>query len=252
IFTGDRLDEPYRNFPASYPGLIFTDVSKDNVLQYAIIKNAFQGIIVDQPATNLSPKLILNEVIIDNAYDAGIIGINTSIEATNLLVSNCGKNIQLVSGGKYNFVHTTAVSYSNNFIQHREPVLSVANHIPNSPIPPNALDANFINCIFWGENTGLVTNEILLSKQGSTAFNVNFDHVLWRVETNPPLATAITNAINSDPLFDSVNSASRYYDFRLKEASPALNSGKTTSVTLDLDGNTRPVGLPDRGSYEKQ
>ncbi|HEY0750678.1 MAG TPA: hypothetical protein VGD26_05970, partial [Chitinophagaceae bacterium] len=99
IFTGDRLDEPYRNFPASYPGLIFTDVSKDNVLQYAIIKNAFQGIIVDQPSTNLSPKLILNEVIIDNSYDAGIIGINTSIDTRNLLVSNCGKNIQLVSGG---------------------------------------------------------------------------------------------------------------------------------------------------------
>lgn len=252
IFTGDRLDEPYRNFPASYPGLIFTDVSKNNVLQYAIIKNAFQGIIVDQPSPSLSPKLTLNEVIIDNAYDAGIIGINTSIDATNLLVSNCGKNIQLVSGGKYNFIHTTAVSYSNSYIQHREPVLSVANHIPNSPIPPNPLDANFTNCIFWGENTGLVTNEILLSKQGSTAFNVNFDHVLWRVETNPPLATAITNAINNDPLFDSVNSSSRHYDFRLKEDSPALNSGKTTSVALDLDGNPRPVGQPDRGCYEKQ
>lgn len=252
IFTGDRLDEPYRNFPASYPGLIFTDVSKDNVLQYAIIKNAFQGIIVDQPSPNLSPKLTLNEVIIDNAYDAGIIGINTSIDARNLLVSNCGKNIQLVSGGKYNFIHTTAASYSNSYIQHREPVLSVANHIPNSPIPPNPLDANFTNCIFWGENTGLVTNEILLSKQGSSAFNVNFDHVLWRVESNPPLASSITNAINSDPLFDSVNAASRYYDFRLKEESPALNSGKTTSVTLDLDGNPRPVAQPDRGSYEKQ
>ena len=128
----------------------------------------------------------------------------------------------------------------------------MANHIPNSTIPPNVLDANFINCIFWGENTGLVTNEVFLSKQGNTPFIANFDHVLWRVESNPPLATSVINPINSDPLFDSVNSARRAYDFRLKEDSPALNSGKSTSVTIDLEGNSRPVGQPDRGCYEKQ
>ena len=89
IFTGDRLDEPYRDFPASYPGLIFTDVSKNNVINYAVIKNAYQGIVVAEPSTGT--KLTLNETIIDNAYDAGLIGINTSITARNLLVSNCGK-----------------------------------------------------------------------------------------------------------------------------------------------------------------
>src|SRR5688572_8241910 len=88
VFTGDRLDEPYRSFPASYPGIYFTDASKNNILNYAIIKNAYQGIVVTEPSAGT--KLTLNETIIDNAYDAGLIAVNTSITARNLLVSNCG------------------------------------------------------------------------------------------------------------------------------------------------------------------
>ena len=45
VFSGDRLDEPYRDFPASFPGIIFTETSQDNILHYAIIKNAYQGIV---------------------------------------------------------------------------------------------------------------------------------------------------------------------------------------------------------------
>ncbi|RYD86251.1 MAG: hypothetical protein EOP50_22715, partial [Sphingobacteriales bacterium] len=43
LFTGDRLDMPYRDFPASWPGLVFTGTSRNNTLSYAIIKNAYQG-----------------------------------------------------------------------------------------------------------------------------------------------------------------------------------------------------------------
>jgi hypothetical protein len=43
VFTGDRLDEPYRDFPASYPGIIFSETSKNNRIEYAVIKNAYQG-----------------------------------------------------------------------------------------------------------------------------------------------------------------------------------------------------------------
>src|ERR1044072_9891605 len=65
VFTGDRLDDPYRDFPASYPGLIFTNSSKNNVLNYVVIKNAYQAVIAVNPAT-AGTKLTLNETIIDN------------------------------------------------------------------------------------------------------------------------------------------------------------------------------------------
>jgi len=248
IFTGDRLDEPYSGFPASYPGLIFTDVSKNNVINYAIVKNAYQGIVVADPSNGT--KLTLNETIIDNAYDAGILAINTSINARNLLVSNSGKNILLVGGGNYNFTHCTAATYSTNFVQHKDPVLVVTNYLSNTV---NNLNAVFRNCIFWGDANGIVNDEAVVLKQGTTSFNVVFDQVLWRVQTSPANST-INGAINNqNPLFDTINTAEKIYSFRLKDNSPAIDKGLNALLNIDLDGKPRPVGTkPDLGAYEKQ
>lgn len=249
IFTGDRLDDPYRNFPASYPGLIFTDVSRNNVLNYTIVKNAYQGIVVNEPASS-GTKLTLNETIIDNAYDAGLIGINTSINARNLLVSNCGKNILLVKGGNYNFTHCTAATFSSNFIQHKEPALTVTNYLNNSA---NNLNAVFRNCIFWGEANGIVPDEVVVLKQGGATFNVVFDQVLWRVQTNPGNSVIYGAINNQNPLFDTINTSQKIYSFRLKDNSRAIDQGANAGVAIDLDGNPRPIGLkPDIGAYEKQ
>ena len=247
-FQGDRLDEPYKDYPASWPGLFFLSNAKDNVLNYAIIKNAYQAIGMQGPAINSNPKLTLNETVIDNAYDAGVIAINSSLRARNCLISNCGKNLYLVQGGTYQFTHCTVVTYANRFIEHKEPVLTLSN-TANSIT--NSLDAVFRNCIFWGEN-GVVTDEVLVQKSGSSSFNVNFDYNLWKVET-PPANSTITQAINNQtPLFDSINTSDNYYDFRLKTGSPALNKGVNAGILTDLDGKPRPVGLPDLGSFEKQ
>lgn len=248
VFTGDRLDEPYKNFPASYPGLIFTDVSKNNVLNYTIIKNAYQGIVVAEPSAGT--KLTLNETIIDNAYDAGLLGINTSINARNLLVSNCGKNILLVKGGNYNFTHCTAATFSSSYIQHKDPVLAVTNYLNNSA---NNLNAVFRNCIFWAEANGIVNDEVVVLKQGSTTFNVTFDQVLWRTQTNPANSTINGIINNQNPIFDTINTSQKIYSFRLRGGSPAIDKGVNAGVTIDLDGKPRPVGLkPDLGAYEKQ
>ena len=249
-FRGDRLDDPYKDFPAGWPGIFFRTTSKDNVFNYAVIKNAYQAIATLDPPSNANPKLALNECVIDNAYDAGIITLNSSINARNCLISNCGKNIFLTKGGTYQFTHCTVASYSNNFILHKDSVLSVFDFDLDKPSMIFPLNATFRNCIFWGEN-GTVTNEVGIYKK-NTANSVTFDQVLWKVQSNPAGAS-VSGAFNQNPQFDSINVSKNYYDFRLKPTSQAIDKGVNTAVTIDLDGKTRPLGpKPDLGCFEKQ
>jgi len=250
-FRGDRLDEPYNDFPGGWPGIYFRSTSKDNVFNYAVIKNAYQALAVLDPSVN--PKLTLNECIIDNAYDAGIIAVNSSIRAKNCLISNCGQNVILAKGGDYQFTHCTVATFSNSYILHRDPVLYVSNYVLVNNVPDvKALTAVFRNCIFWGQD-GTVEDEVVVTKSGSTTFNVNFDHDLWKVKNMPANITSTAIINNQHPEFDSINTSKRIYNFRLKDESPAKNQATNAGVTIDLDGKPRPVGIaPDLGCYEKQ
>lgn len=247
-FNGDRLDDPYKDFPASWPGIYFSPTSKDNIFNYAVIKNSYQSIAAEGLSLNANPKVRLNQCIIDNSYDAGIVAVNSSISAVNCLISNCGKNIAIIKGGNYDFTHCTAVSYSNSYIQHKMPVLTVTNFQGNNSADLNAV---FHNCIFWGEN-GTVENEVSVEKKGNNIFTVNFDHNLWKVKTVPANVTSNQIINNQVPQFDSINVFNRHYNFRLRDTSPARNTGTDAGISIDLDGNTRPVGPPDLGCFEKQ
>ena len=246
VFAGDRLDEPYTDFPASYPGLYFSSSSKASSINYTVIKNAYQGIVCSD--LNNTANLSMNQVVIDNAYDAGILCLNSNVSAVNILISNCGKNIILANGGTYNFIHCTSASYSDRYIQHKFPVLYISDN--NGQTSTNSLNASFKNCIFWGEDNGLVDNEVVIDRKGNTTFICDFDHNLWRLKKSIQNC-AISSALNQNPLFDSVNINNRYFNFRLKPQSPGIDAGTDAGILIDLDGNSRPVGLPDLGCYEK-
>jgi hypothetical protein len=259
-FRGDRLDDPYKDFPASWPGIFFRTSSQDNIFNYAVLKNAYQAIAAQDLAPNApNPKLTLNQCIVDNAYDAGVITINSSVYGVNCLISNCGKNLYLLKGGDYQFTHCTVASFSNNFILHKDPVLFVSNYINVNNVPqPASLSASFQNCIFWGQG-GLWddSDEVIVDIRGATNAPVVFNSDLLKVNNGPQYSTLNSASMqlkNQDPLFDSINVSKNYYDFHLKSIplSPAIDKGLTTATTIDLDGRPRPVGPPDLGCYEKQ
>jgi hypothetical protein len=251
-FRSDRMDDPYRKFPAGWPGIYFRGTSRDNVMNYATVQNAYQGIVAEKPSLNTNPKVILNQCIIENAYDAGLLAVQSSVQANNCLFANCGKNIQLIYGGNYQFNHCTVAAYTSSYITHKEPVLFVANNIKQAnQVMTSDMNAVFRNSIFWGED-GVVENEVVVSKVGSSPFSILFERCLWKVKSNPSDITASDIINGQDPGFDSINVAKHYYDFRLKAASPALNKGSVSSLSTDLNGLLRPVGLPDLGAYERQ
>jgi hypothetical protein len=249
IFTGDRLDEPYKLHPGSWPGIQFTASSSGNNIRYAQIKNAFNALLLQEPAHNNTPILTLEQTIIDNAFEAGITAIGSSIDAQNVVVSNCGKNIVILKGGTYHFTHCTIAAYTNSFMQHKSPLMQLGNSFEkDNVVTTKALNAVFTNSIFWGESGGLVKEEIVLLQNSSAPFSVTFNGVLWNSEA--PGATVSGNSLLQDPQFR--NTEDKFYDFRLGENSPAVNKGVPTVVTLDADGSPRPVGAPDLGAYEQQ
>jgi hypothetical protein len=118
------------------------------------------------------------------------LAVRTSIDATNTLVANCGKNIAIALGGNYNFRHITSVAYSNNYVAHKAPVLAVSNILEEAGTIYGAdLTADFVNCIFWGDD-GLVKDEVSLTKEGNGLFNVSFSNSLWKIGNVPQGITA--------------------------------------------------------------
>ncbi|MEO6731899.1 MAG: hypothetical protein ABIN01_11840 [Ferruginibacter sp.] len=252
-FTGDRLDEDYRDLPASWPGIYFRGSSKNSVLTHTIVKNAYQAIVTEKPSINSNPKLVLHQCVVENAFDAGILCVNSSLLADNTLISNCGKNVHIIYGGDYSFTHCTVASFSS-YINHKSPVLTANNFASQNGTALTAnLNANFRNCIFWGES-GTVDDEVSISKQGSNNFNVAFDKCLFKSKNDPANSTFANSIKNQDPLFDSIDVSKHYYDFHISKnpQAPGVNKGTVTGFLMDLDGNNRNNGLPDMGCYEKQ
>ncbi len=254
VFTGDRLDDDYKDLPASWPGIYFRGNSKNNVFTYAHVKNAYQAIVTEKPSVNANPKIMLQQCIVDNAYDVGIYCVNSSLQANNSLISNCGSNIVLSYGGVYNFTHCTVAGLSTYYINHKNPVLVVNNFLNQSGTTLTAaLNAVFRNNIFWGDE-GIVTNEAVVLKQGTDPFSVLFEKNIYRVQTVPSNSILTGNINNADPSFDSIDVAKKIFNFRITKnaAAPGLNTGLLTGFTKDLDDKNRNVGIPDLGCYEKQ
>jgi hypothetical protein len=250
LFTGDRLDAPYNGYPGSWPGIYFRGASSNDLLQYAMVENADEAVVVSAPPSGTTPKVVLQQCIVNNSYDAGILGLDGSIQAVNCLISNCGQDVVL-GGGYYNFIQCTAAAYSNIYIVHSEPVLAVSDEVGDGAATyTGAVQANFVNCIFWG-NYGNVPDEVIVSQQTTNSFVVGFSNCLWKVQDLPAGVTTANMIANQDPLFDSVNTAANHYDFHLQANSPAIGAGTATGVMIDLDGKARPAVAPDLGCYQR-
>lgn len=254
IFTGDRTDEGYKDLPASWPGIYFRETSKNNILEFTTVKNAYQAIVAEGPPGNAFAKVTLHQCIIDNALDAGILCVQSSLDADNSLISNCGSNISIILGGNYNFTNCTAASYSI-FTSHKNPVLAANDFASiNGSTVMEPLNAHFTNCIFWGEE-GFVENEVLITQQDAGSA-VSLTNCLYRANIDPINVDILDCIRNENPAFDSVDVSKGIFDFRLNNnGSPAVNAGNGTNIVFvkDLDNNNRFSGSSiDIGCYEKQ
>ena len=255
IFQGDRLDRDYfgyRDYPGEWRGLHFLSSSKQNNLNYTIIKNGGltdAAVYVQPPWVPLGGPIVeLNNCTIANAAGFGILCFNTNVRANNCLIHTCGQqNLAILEGGEYEFNHCTMATYGGVGINHaQQPTAAVLNYrdISLTDYVGADLNATFTNCIIYGP----LDDELFLNKKGNWLYDVQFNHCLVKRGTAWPF-TPLNTLTNTDPLFKDVSK----WDFHVPANSPAVGAGvyQTSQATLisDLDGVTR-TDPPTIGCYE--
>lgn len=244
-FQGDRLDPFYRDLPGQWDGIWLESGSKENLFNYAIIKNGTTGIYVDSVGNSAQPTLRMDNTMIRNMSSDGLLAYRTFIESTNCVITNCGGSaVDIINGGSYDFRQLTIGNYWINSVR-TSPSIYLSNFTYDSlgNKNPNPLTkAYFGNTIITGSDM----DEIGLDPDPSVPFEFVFDHCLLRTQNNTsdPLHY-IECLINEDPRFVDIE----HNNFEIDSISPAIDKGIPMGVPFDINGIDRG-STPDLGAFE--
>ena len=182
LIEGDRLENQFSNIPGQWGTIWLRAGSKNHNINYAIIKNASVGIIIDSIGSNSSPTLTIKNTQIYNSSNFGILGRETNIKGENLVINNSGQSsLACIIGGTYNFTHSTFTNFWNNSLRQYPSVL-INNFFAytegNTQVVEtrDLIAANFTNCIIDG-STNL---ELAIDKVEGSQFNYSFKNNLIR------------------------------------------------------------------------
>jgi len=254
-FQGDRLEQLYKDIPGQWDGLWLLPGSHDNRINCAVIKNGIIGIEADTLAGLNAPTLEISNSIIINMSAVGILGLGTTIKASNCVIGNCGQFVlALLIGGSYEFYHCTIANYWGSFTTRSNPAVALNNYYKdvndNYQIRPIE-KAFFGNCIIYGSRE----SEFEIDSFPSTILNYELDHCITRIDPekfNLNDQTRFKTIFNNeDPKFVSYADN----DYQLDTLSFAKDRGLMDYALLysfDLLGISRlDDDGPDIGAYER-
>lgn len=185
IFEGDRLESSFANIPGQWGTIWLVEGSFNNIINHATIKNATVGVLSDGNPNAVNNKLNITNTQIYNSSAFGILGRNSSIFGSNVVINNTGQSsFAGTFGGKYNFTHCTIANYWNTSFR-QFPTLLLNNFVldeNNTATLTDLTEANFNNCIIYGnDNPEILLDEI---EDDGVAFNFKFTNCLIRFDNS--------------------------------------------------------------------
>ncbi len=238
-----RGDGAYQDAPGQWQGVYFGPESKNNQLDFTVIRNAVVGATVVSPDNDTVPDLSLNSAVIENMSGFGVLAVAADIDATNTLISNCAAGSVFGLGrAYYRFRHCTLTNEPGSSAREdNEPLLGFDQNYSSSAQLTQDFSLRIINCIVWG---GL-DNELLFGSfesEGAVGIRLQLLNTIIK-STDTDLADI--NFYNQPPQFVAPQEA----NYRPDSLSPAIDAGVPLGVERDLNGNLRDV-QPDLGAYE--
>lgn len=269
IIQSDRIDRDIyvgsdNDMAGEWGGIYFLDVSHDNLINYAIIKNGGLStqvgtsttlpamIQVDKDISGSStPKLTITNSIIKNAIQYGILSFGGSIYAENCVIVNSQKiALALLEGGDYTFNDCTIGIFGGIplFSRSSESAAVLAqNYYETAPgtFIGKALNLTFNNCIISGNFENEFYTNIIPDYPATIHLNTC---LVQRVEAFDAYVNRTDCIYNVSPQFIDYTKS----DFHLNISSPLIGKGILVGTTnKDLDGIDRlsPTSI---GAYEYQ
>jgi hypothetical protein len=247
VFSGLRKDEYYKNIPGQWGGIRFLETSKDNYIKNCSVRNATIGFQADNISVNSNPKLVLENVRIENMAAVGLLGYTAWIKCYNVLINNsCKVLVAGDLGGTYEFYHCTFAHYNTECVSH-DPAFAFFNtdYKDGSTTIINPLNITMVNSIVWGPQD----DEVVVGNTGQGQITLTINNCLMK--TTLSQYNVNNNILNKDPLFVLPDK----YNYGLDTLSPAINKGfqlPYTEVAFDLKGTPRTYAEPDIGALERK
>ncbi|WP_304139691.1 hypothetical protein, partial [Mesonia mobilis] len=254
IFESDRLEPGFSEIPGQWGAIWLTAGSTNNIINYATIKNATVGILMDSNDGTTNPTLTINNSKIYNSSNVGLLARTGNILGNNVVINKAGQSsLNLSLGGTYNFNNCTFANYWTSSFRNFPSVL-VENYLetPDEIFVSDLVEANFNNCIIYGnENRELIFNE-----RNEAAFNYKFENCLIRF-SNFGYNNTDDYDFDDESLFPGtiINEDPNFLDpqenLLMIDEESAANSLANPSTATDEDilGTPRSSS-PDSGAYE--
>lgn len=240
VFRGDRNDTKYDTIPKNWNGISFDTGSKLD-MNYAKVFGGTRGLEM------IETEAIIKNTIIHTHQEYGIFAVKSNINASNLVMNNCGEaDLGIYKGGTYNITHSTFANYWD--LNAALPGLGIyaTNEYQNGTALENGpLILKVNNSIIYGS----AENMVELKPISGQTFTTEFNYSLLKYGSKATYAAA--NSIkNQDPKFE--NYFTQKMNLRVKADSPAKGKGNpavAATVPLDIVKVSRTVS-PTIGAYQ--
>lgn len=271
-FAGDRSNEAqYATAPGQWAGIQFYPGSRGNLVRYAVVQNAAQGLLVlstgNGPAIDLAVQNSVVRYISGGSVSfaglksnglglqgAGILNVFGKVTVENTLFSDCYEFAMYGLGGSNSLNFCTVANYPATTGVRQTASLTFSNDTLNKY--PTAVSVR--NSVVWGN----IDDELYLEgyqdyKATASVQNTLLKTKLYAGTTDGPrrpglAAAGLGNIVNQDPKFLRLY-AGTGSDYRLGSTSPAYQrpspAGGLLSPNRDLLNLPRST-TPTLGAYE--